>query len=55
MKKDMDPKRWGEEYLIDIIKSDDPKYLRTLLFETMVCIGVLYKRMQLQVLSLERI
>ena len=42
----MDPKELGEQYLLDIMRNDDPKFLRTMILEMMVLSGTLYRRIQ---------
>jgi hypothetical protein len=46
MKNSMDPKELGEQYLLDIMRNDDPKFLRTMILEMMVLSGTLYRRIQ---------
>ena len=42
----MDPKELGEQYLLAIMRNDDPKFLRTMILEMMVLSGTLYRRIQ---------
>jgi len=46
MKNSMDPKELGEQYLLDVLRNDDPKFLRTMILEMMVLSGTLYRRIQ---------
>jgi len=47
MNKDLDPKELGEQYLLEIMRSEDPKHLRTMILEMMVLSGNLYRRAQM--------
>jgi len=49
-KNKLDPKTLGEKYLMEVLHSDDPKFLRSMVLEILVVMSHVYKRMQLHVM-----
>ena len=50
MKKPEDLNTRGEDYLIQIMTSDDPNLLRSVSLEMVVVVGHMYKRLQFHML-----
>ena len=48
--KDLEPDKIGEKYLMDILRSDDPKYLRSMALEMIVVVSMIYRRMQVHMM-----
>jgi hypothetical protein len=49
-KNQIDPKSLGEKYLMEVLVSDDPDFLRSMVLEMMVVLGHVYKKVQLHLM-----
>jgi len=49
-KKQLDPTEIGEKYLMDILRSDDPKFLRSMTLEMIILVSTIYRRLQLHMM-----
>jgi|TARA_R100000353_G_C6472706_1_gene187007 hypothetical protein len=49
-KNQLDPTEIGEKYLMDILRSDDPKFLRSMTLEMIILVSTIYRRLQLHMM-----
>tara|TARA_R110000744_G_scaffold162524_1_gene279150 strand:- start:472 stop:678 length:207 start_codon:yes stop_codon:yes gene_type:complete len=50
MGNDFDGQKLGEKYLLEIMNSTDPDFLRSMVLEMVVIVGHIYRRVQIHVM-----
>ncbi len=50
MSNDLDEKKLGEKYLLDVMNSTDPNFLRGMVLEMIVVVGTVYRRLQIHMM-----
>jgi len=50
MSNDLDEKKLGEKYLLQVMNSTDPNFLRGMVLEMIVVVGTVYRRLQIHMM-----
>jgi hypothetical protein len=50
MSNDLDEKKLGEKYLLEVMNSTDPNFLRGMVLEMIVVVGTVYRRLQIHMM-----
>ena len=50
MSNDLDEKKLGEKYLLQVMDSTDPDFLRGMVLEMIVVVGTIYRRLQIHMM-----
>jgi hypothetical protein len=50
MSNDLDEKKLGEKYLLEVMNSTDPNFLRGIVLEMVVVVGTIYRRLQIHMM-----
>jgi hypothetical protein len=50
MSNDLDEKKLGEKYLLQVMNSTDPDFLRGMVLEMIVVVGTVYRRLQIHMM-----
>jgi hypothetical protein len=50
MRDDLDEKKLGEKYLLEVMNSTDPNFLRSIVLEMVVVVGTIYRRLQIHMM-----
>tara|TARA_S200002703_G_scaffold101658_2_gene88071 strand:- start:403 stop:609 length:207 start_codon:yes stop_codon:yes gene_type:complete len=50
MSNDLDEKKLGEKYLLQVMNSTDPNFLRGMVLEMIVVVGTIYRRLQIHMM-----
>ena len=50
MSNDLDEKKLGEKYLLQVMNSTDPNFLRGMFLEMIVVVGTVYRRLQIHMM-----